>query len=179
MARQAQTSTAILGALTIGPLTGYEIRQAITSVLGHFWHESFGQIYPCLAELAADGLVETTPGDRPKSSRYQITAAGRERLRALLAEPPVPQAPRNGVLLRTFFGDAMAPDDLGRMLTSVTAESQARLHSYAAIRSSMTEEPGYAEHGRYWEATLRAGELAAQAQLTWATETTAALLPDA
>ena len=52
MARQAQTSTAVLGVLSIGSLTGYEIRQAISTVLGHFWHESFGQIYPCLATAA-------------------------------------------------------------------------------------------------------------------------------
>jgi DNA-binding PadR family transcriptional regulator len=46
MARQAQTSTAVLGALSVEPMTGYEIRQVIADVLGHFWHESFGQIYP-------------------------------------------------------------------------------------------------------------------------------------
>ena len=77
MARQAQTAAAVLGALSIEPMSGYEIRQAITTVLGHFWHESFGQIYPCLAELERDGLVSATPGPRPRSSKYRITPSGR------------------------------------------------------------------------------------------------------
>ena len=175
MARRSQTSTAILGALSIEPLTGYEIRQAITSVLGHFWHESYGQIYPCLTELEADGLVSSAPGDRAHSSRFAITPRGRRCLRQLLAEAPVPQPPRNGVLLRTFFGEAMAPQDLTRMLDTVIADAHARLASYAGIRDEIARDPRYPDHGRYWEATVRAGELSAQAQITWATETRAAL----
>jgi len=176
MARHAQSSTAILGVLSIGPATGYEIRQAISTVLGHFWHESFGQIYPCLAELEDDGLVRTTPGARPRSSRFEITSAGRARLRALLAEAPVPQHPRNGVLLRTFFGDSMAQEDLAAMLDDVETQSRQRLDSYAAIRADITAEPAYAEHGPFWEATLRAGELTVEAQLAWVAETRATLL---
>ena len=91
MARQSQTSTAVLGVLSIEPATGYEIRQAITEILGHFWHESFGQIYPCLGALEKDGLVRSRPGDRSGSSRFEITAAGRidrpEAIRQLSSRP--------------------------------------------------------------------------------------------
>jgi DNA-binding PadR family transcriptional regulator len=175
MARQAQTSTAVLGVLSIEPLTGYEIRQAITSVLGHFWHESFGQIYPCLAALTADGFVGATPGDRPGSTRYEITRAGRERLLDLLVDVPPPQPPRNPVLLRVFFGHALPPDSLDTLLARTEADARARLGTYEGIRAAIVDEPAYAEHGPYWEATIRAGELTAQAQLTWAAETRAAL----
>jgi DNA-binding PadR family transcriptional regulator len=178
MARKPQTSTAVLGALSVGPLTGYEIRQVISTVLGHFWHESFGQIYPCLAELERSGLVSSSPGDRRGSSRFEITAAGQRRLAELLAEPPVPQPPRNGVLLRVFLGHALPPDDLDRLLASVEESASARLDAFAGIRVGMALEPAYPEHGRYWEATIRAGELAATAQLTWVAETRTGLLGD-
>jgi DNA-binding PadR family transcriptional regulator len=177
MARTAQTATAVLGTLSIEPLSGYEIRQAITDVLGHFWHESFGQIYPCLAELEHDGLVRRTPGPRPRSSRFEITAAGRLRLRALLAEPPAPQPPRNGVLLRVFFGSSLEADDLGRLLDEAEAQARDRMASYAAIRDGIATEGDYAAHTPYWEATIRAGELTAEATLTWVAETRAALIP--
>jgi DNA-binding PadR family transcriptional regulator len=175
MARQSQTSTAVLGVLSIEPATGYEIRQAIGDILGHFWHESFGQIYPCLAALEKDGLVRSRPGERSGSSRFEITAAGRRRLRELLSASPASQPPRNGVLLRTFFGHSLPPEALARMLDTVESEATARLNSYARIREGIATEAAYEEHRPYWEATIRAGELTSQAQLTWVQETRAAL----
>jgi DNA-binding PadR family transcriptional regulator len=176
MARATQTTTAVLGVLSIEPLTGYEVRRVIGDVLGHFWHESFGQIYPCLAELEAGGLVNRRPGKRQRSSIYEITTAGRDRLRELLAEAVVPQPPRNGLLLRVFFGRTMPAADLADLLDDTERDSRARLEAYSVIRAGMVKEYPYAEHGRYWEATIRAGELAAQAQLAWATETRSALV---
>jgi DNA-binding PadR family transcriptional regulator len=179
MARQAQTSTAVLGALFIEPMTGYEIRQAISTILGHFWHESFGQIYPCLADLEASGDVRSTPGDRPGSTRYEITPAGRSRLQDLLREPAVPQPPRNGTLLRVFFGRALPPGDLDALLAADEEAAQARLAGYAAIRAGIADEADHAEHSPFWLATLRAGELSTEAHLTWLRETRAALIPPA
>lgn len=179
MARQAQTSTAVLGALSIEPMTGYEIRQAISTVLGHFWHESFGQIYPCLADLEAAGQVRSTPGDRPGSTRYEITPAGLHHLQELLREPAVPQPPRNGTLLRVFFGRALPPDDLDALLAADEEAAHARLAGYAAIRASIADEDEYAEHTPYWLATLRAGELSTEAHLAWLRETRATLGPPA
>lgn len=179
MARQSQTATAVLGALSVDSLTGYEVRQVITTVLGHFWHESFGQIYPCLADLEADGLVRATPGERANSRRYEITDAGRHRLADLLAKRPAPQPPRNGTLLRVFFGRVQPPEDLAALLDEQEAEARARMTAYAAIREELAAEDTYPEHVPYWTATVRAGELSTQAHLQWLAETRAALLPPA
>ena len=77
MARSSQTRTAVLGALTVEPMTGYALRAVIRDVLGHFWSESFGQIYPALAELEGEGLVERTGSPRTGSSTFALTHAGR------------------------------------------------------------------------------------------------------
>jgi DNA-binding PadR family transcriptional regulator len=179
MARHAQTAAAVLGALSIEPMTGYEIRQSITSVLGHFWHESFGQIYPCLADLEGQALVAAAPGPRPRSTTYSLTDAGRTRLRELLEEAPVPQPPRNGVLLRVFFGDCLPSDALARLLDEQQSSAEARLATYAGIRAGIASERSHHEHHPYWLATVRAGELSAQATLQWLAETRATLLPPA
>ena len=182
MARTAQTGTAVLGALSVEPMTGYELRQVMTSVLGHFWHESFGQIYPTLADLEAQGLISASPGERAGSRRFAITDAGREALATLLAEPPSPQPPRNGTLLRVFFGLAQRPGALAALLDAQEAEVSARVAAYAAIRAELAADAAsglHAEHLPYWLATVRAGELGAQAQLAWLAETRAALLPPA
>ena len=52
------TPNALLGLLSLGPMSGYDIRQLIPQSIGHFWSESYGQIYPGLKRLAAAGLVE-------------------------------------------------------------------------------------------------------------------------
>jgi DNA-binding PadR family transcriptional regulator len=179
VARQAQTAAAVLGALSIEPMTGYEIRQAITSVLGHFWHESFGQIYPCLADLVEQDLVLSAPGPRPRSSTYSLSDAGRTRLRELLEEPPAQQPPRNGVLLRVFFGHSLPTEELARLLDEQQSSAEARLATYAGVRAGITAERSHQEHHPYWLATVRAGELGAQATLQWLAETREALLPPA
>jgi DNA-binding PadR family transcriptional regulator len=160
-------------------MTGYELRRVIDEVLGHFWHESFGQIYPTLADLSAAGLVESEPGNRPRSRVHRLTDAGRARLAELLAEPPAPQPPRNGTLLRVFFGRALPSDDLAALLDAEEESARSRQAAYAGIRAALSGEDQYAEHHPYWLATIRAGELATVAYLTWIQETRAALLPPA
>ena len=104
MARRSQTELAVLGALSMQPMTAYAVRSAIRDVLGHFWSESFGQIYPTLTALERHGMVQGQEAGRSGSSVFSLTHAGQQRLRQLLAEPVVTTPPRNGLLLRLFFG---------------------------------------------------------------------------
>ncbi|MCX6460817.1 MAG: PadR family transcriptional regulator [Actinobacteria bacterium] len=174
MARQSQTDLAVLGALSIEPMTGYELRQAITEVLGHFWHESFGQIYPCLANLQQLGFVRSTSADR--SSTYRITAAGRRELARRLRDEPERQQPRNATLLRVFFGASLDEDDLVAILDRTERQAREQLATLAAAREQIANGTHNAAHGRYWLATVSAGEHAARAQLDWVNETRTTLL---
>ena len=47
----------LLGLLTIEPMSGYDPGLTIRGSVGHFWNESFGQIYPSLKKLANDRFV--------------------------------------------------------------------------------------------------------------------------
>jgi DNA-binding PadR family transcriptional regulator len=157
-------------------MTGYQVRKAIDQVLGHFWHESFGQIYPALADLEARGLVRRRASER--SSQFEITPAGRDELRARLREQPEAQKPRSGTLLRVFFGANLDPEDLAQLLDETEAGANRRLQTFGAIRTEISSDPLGEEHGRYWLATVSAGEHAARAQLAWVAETRATLLAD-
>lgn len=178
MARQAQTDIAVLGALSIQPMTGYQMRQAITDVLGHFWHESYGQIYPCLSDLAAQGLISARAGTRPSSSVYEITDAGREHLVRRLREDPEPQSPRNATLLRVFFGASLDPGDLAALLDQAEADALTRLGVLSQIREEIASDPLAGTHGRFWLATVSAGEHSARATLDWVAQTRRELLSD-
>ena len=83
------TPNALLGLLSLEPMSGYDIRQMISRSIGYFWSESYGQIYPGLKRLAADGLVEKKTERRkgsPDRHVYSLTAAGRKQLEAELSE---------------------------------------------------------------------------------------------
>jgi DNA-binding PadR family transcriptional regulator len=172
--RSSQTRTAVLGALSIEPMTGYAVREAIRETLGHFWSESFGQIYPTLAELERDGLVERHGGARTGSSAFALTPAGRAELRTLLAEPPQPGAPRNGVLLRLFFGRTLGPDACATLVRDTRARAEQQLTALAAARADQ-DHVEHAEDSPYWLLTVSAGEHAARATLAWADEALATL----
>ncbi len=167
MARTSQTELAVLGALSVGPMTGYRLRAAITETLGHFWHESFGQIYPTLKALEADGLVEREGATG--SGAFRITAAGEERLRSLLAEPFNPPPARDPLLLRLFFGRHVTPELTRERIAQALDAAVARSEEFARIRAEVEEQPG-TEDAVYWLLTLSAGEHAAQARIAWARE---------
>ena len=164
---------AVLGALSVQPMTGYAVREAIRDVLGHFWSESFGQIYPTLNTLHRDGYVERRDGERPGSSTYALTALGQERLRTLLRQPDSPTPPRNGLMLRLFFGRAMGAEECRALIQQAKAEAEQRLLDFAAIRAELDAEQS--EHTPYWLLTVSAGEHSARAALAWADEALASL----
>ena len=51
------TEEALLGLLSLKPMSGYEIKQMIEGSIGYFWRESFGQIYPTLKRLEKGGWI--------------------------------------------------------------------------------------------------------------------------
>jgi DNA-binding PadR family transcriptional regulator len=112
--RIAQTGYAILGLLAIEPnQSGYEIRRTVRDSVGFFWGESYGQIYPTLKRLSADGLIAPTEVEgagKKRTQRYSLTAAGYAELQQWLATPYREDPPRDEFLLKLFFGREAAPE---------------------------------------------------------------------
>lgn len=83
------TKHVLLGLLDIKPMSGYDIRNNLRISLDSLWTASYGQIYPALHKLAAEGLVEAV--NEPTGSRerivYHLTDAGRQQFRDWLNQP--------------------------------------------------------------------------------------------
>lgn len=163
----------MLGGLSVMPMTGYALRNAIRDVLGHFWSESFGQIYPTLARLEREGLVAR--GGPERTAPYVLGEAGRQRLRDLLSQPIQHSPPRNGLLLRLFFGRHLGVDACRRLVVEARDDAARRLVDLEAIRAEIAAEPDTAVDHPYWLLTVSAGEHAARAVLAWADDALAAL----
>src|SRR3989442_13387821 len=91
-ARGANTSRyAILGVLSRRPMSGYDVKKLIDRSIAHFWSESYGQIYPILNRLAAEGLAERRrerQRRKPDRHGYSLTSKGPAELLRWLALPP-------------------------------------------------------------------------------------------
>ncbi len=68
----------LLAVLEEGPQYGYEIIRALTDRFGGTYSPSAGTVYPRLAKLQDEGLLETTMEGR--RTVYSLTAAGRAEL---------------------------------------------------------------------------------------------------
>ena len=141
MARRTSSSTqALLGLLTIEPMSGYDLGRLVRASIGHIWSESYGQIYPNLKKLLAQRLVECKTEKhkgRPDRRIYSITPKGREQLQQWLAIPPQPEIPRNEMLLKLFFG-AQAPTQI--LIRNV--ESMVETHGALLQLLERTEHDG-------------------------------------
>ena len=115
----SHTAYVILGMLSWGPKSGYEIKSLVDHSTRFFWAASYGQIYPELRRLADAGLIggtEKANGGR-RRTEYALTATGSERLRDWLASEPEVFELRDEGLLKLFFASA-APESASETLAS-------------------------------------------------------------
>lgn len=108
----SKTKYAVLGILTMRPMSGYDIKKAIDSSIAHFWNESFGQLYPALKKMTDEGLVLMANQQQGIKTKivYSITDRGREILKEWLALSPEKEQIRVESLLKIFFGYNMDID---------------------------------------------------------------------
>src|SRR5687768_12625416 len=173
-----RTRYAVLGALTLAPMSGYDLKRFADQSVAHFWAESYGQIYPILRQLRAEGLVSANAASRsrPRSRIvYSITEKGRKALRAWLAEPAQPHVLRIEVLLKLFFARNAAPEVAQGLVRAFRAEHVARLAAYDAKGPSLRSEHRGDQNLPYWLMTLSYGRHVSAALIAWADETLAAL----
>lgn len=169
MARSNTTRYAVLGALSIGPMSGYEIRKLVSESIGHFWGESYGQLYPTLNRLAEEGLAGLEREDGGKKV-YSITAAGLEELRTW-AEGPLEERPqRNELLLRLFFGRQATNVHLIALVEDARERRERALRWYREAEDAPPEDREHPDFA-YWTMSLRFGLVMGEAFVRWCDET--------
>jgi PadR family transcriptional regulator AphA len=168
------TPNALLGLLSLRPMSGYDIRQLISESIGHFWSESYGQIYPGLKQLAAEGLVEKkTERNKGKPDRhlYSITQEGRERLREWLKIPVAEEVARNELLLKLFFGSHVSISANREHVRSNMEFHHRSLKVYTAMAKQLRLDAANDPNLPYWLITLNHGKHYSGAMLRWCKET--------
>ena len=172
-----KTQFAILGMLSAGPKSGYEIKKGIDSTLGNFWRENFGHIYPILrrleeAELAKGEAVAQI--GRPQSRKYTITPKGLALLREWLLQPTDPMAFRHELLLKFFFSGQISGEEQKKMVREYGDRMRKLKVKFDSDLEDRKKE-GSDEQQRRLQMTNRFGILYCKACVEWADETLSAL----
>jgi DNA-binding PadR family transcriptional regulator len=166
-----QTAYVILGILAIhDSQSGYEIRKTIQTTVGFFWGESYGQLYPTLKRLAAEGLivpVSSATTSRKPRQEYSITPAGRERLQQWLALPYRHDPPRDEFLLKLFFGFEAPPAVSIAHIQKFQAGNQTLLATLLDLEVKGRAHSGHHPGFPFWMLTLNFGLAQLRANLEW------------
>ena len=168
------TPNALLGLLSLGPMSGYDIRQLIPRSIGHFWSESYGQIYPGLKRLSAAGFVEKKTERRkgsPDRHVYSLTAEGRARLKDWLKLPVADEVPRSELLLKLFFGAHVSPSVSREHVMAFLETHEKALKTYASVAKVLRREEAGDPQLPYWLMTLNFGRRRSAAFVAWSRET--------
>jgi PadR family transcriptional regulator, regulatory protein AphA len=175
--RLTTTSHAILGLLSIAPMSGYDLFQAVERSVGRFWPISKSQVYAELTRLEPRGLIQGTdvPQERlPDKRVFQLTEEGEQALDAWLdsSPPDFPQF-RISFLVKVLLGHRREPSQTAALLQVVQDEAAAEASEYAEFLELLKAVPdsGYAQ------VTVLFGLRMAEAMAAWAEEARG-LLPE-
>lgn len=172
--RSSSSMEVLLGLLEIEPMSGYDLGVVIRASVGHIWNESYGQIYPNLKKLAADGFVTSkTERQKGKPDRriYSVTKKGQERLARWLAVEPQPEIARNELLLKLFFGAQVPAEILIGFVERMVEREGAVLKELTRLEHEEIAQSQQYPGAPYWKMAARFGQLELKAHLRWAEET--------
>jgi DNA-binding PadR family transcriptional regulator len=174
MARINKTQYAILGALSVYPMSGYDIKKWVTDVTGTFWSESPGQVHPTLENLVKNSLVicddSQSIGDRPKKV-YTITKKGITALKSWLSEPAEPTVSRDEFILKLFYGQHLSEENYLAHLQRQKKRMEEDLIRYAMIERHIKKQHKKNVNTNYWLITLSNAVHHANTEIAWCVHT--------
>ena len=158
---------ALLGALADQPRTGYALLKHFEQSLAYAWPASHSQIYPELARLLEDGLIEQTGSGARNSKTYAVTDAGLAEMRRWLRETEPDRRVRSDAALRGFFLWLLDPPEAAEELQRERAYWQGVLDEFRRIHAEPT---GRNKKARTFRISLEGGIRVVEARLAWLNE---------
>ena len=128
--------TVCLGMLTDGPASGYDMKKCFESSFGHFFPAGYGSIYPALATLARNDLVEFEQihqEGKPDRKVYSITDKGREELMKSLSNPSPSHKIRSEFLAMLWFAHLMDEEQIDAVIEDRLRDIEKFLELIAAF----------------------------------------------
>jgi len=163
------TEFAVLGLLSFGPRSGYELKKAAEAGVGYVWTAAKSHVYSVLPRLVEGGFAATrrvAQERRPDKQVYRITRKGQRAFHEWLEAPIEEGGARSPFLLKVFFGGLMSKEALRAHIERRRAEVVRTLEEYREIESEIRDDP----RSYFGYVTLRWGLAQCRAWIRWADE---------
>lgn len=170
---------ALLGLLSIRPMTGYDMKKFINEGLRFFWTESFGNIYPTLKKLEKENLAEKTIEQRlGKSDRiiYKITKTGLDELQKWLMEATEVAIVRDEHLLKLFFSKELTVEEIIKQVNYIKQKINLDLKVLREMEISFEKKSNKSKQDLLFYIILRKGIIINNASVAWCEESIKNLL---
>lgn len=164
---------ALLGLLTIKPMTGYVMKKWVDGTLNHFWRVSYGQIYPALKQFLEDEMVVFTEIENDKGAmtkEYAITDKGRQELREWLLNDEKLVPYRDEDLLKFYFSNELTIDETKEMIMKNLVRHKTMLETYSIMMAGMDKVQKPTRQQMIDRMSLRRGVLQVEAEYQWEQE---------
>lgn len=165
---------ALLGILTVKPMTGYELKQFFDSSVQHFWNAELSQIYPTLKTLEEQGWVDKSvevQDSRPNKKIYALTDSGREEFARWVRQPMPATDMRDPFMIKVFFGAELPVEDMIIVLRRQMEEEQKILAFSETVLREKIRGGSHALHsprqGLFWTLTLEMANAYRRAYIEW------------
>jgi DNA-binding PadR family transcriptional regulator len=170
------TTYAILGLLTWGEMSGYDLGKLIEGTIAHFFFKpAKSQIYAELRRLVGEGFAterKVAQDSRPDKRLYAVTPEGRLALRRWLDGSVVgPDVFRSPLCLKVFLGAQMDRETLAAQVKEARRQAQESLAAFQDHEDEITGRPEFF----YPNFVLQRGIAHERATIRWASDVLKAL----
>lgn len=163
----------ILGLLSYGPMTGYELMELFRESLNHFWIAQTSQIYRELGNLEKSGYAVSQrihQSIRPDRIVYTITADGQAELNRWINEVSIDGERRRPMLMKVFFLGEGSAENARKHFEQLRDSSSAYLDLLRAAENSAADDGSPENRRMYWQMTRDYGKRLMQLNIDWAND---------
>ena len=177
MARVNNSYYAILGILSVEPMSGYQIKNCINGGVGYFLEIDYKQIYPALKNIVANGLatyevIKTEKGG--ESKRYKLTDAGLHKFREWM-ERPITNGKQmaSELMLKLFYGQNVSTEIILTHMENYRVLMANSLQEMEDLSACVDSEPEKDTFWHYRRTTVNKGLMHCQMEVDWCEQTIA------
>lgn len=160
---------AILGLLSVQPMSGYDLNRAFTTTVAHFWHADQSQIYRTLDKLTANKAITTKvirQEGKPDRKVHSLTTTGRAELERWLTSPLEHERFKEPFMARLFFAANLSYAEVLQLLAEREKQAERKLQSLKTLDAPVKDLASALR-----AATLRKGIIDIEAELAWLQQT--------
>ena len=158
----------ILGLLSYGSKTGWDVAQLFKKTLNYFWNAQTSQVYRELATLEKNGWAQSSHEEASTKKTYTITEAGKAELERWLSEGGFKLQVNKPLLMKVFFLDALPSAARGEFLKAARSECSRYLASLTPVKDQIaSDKAGEGGRALFWRMTEEYGRRNLAMTIEW------------